>query len=60
MATENVKLMQECFLKHSGKGTARMKQDKETDEEGKKRGASMERRKTSTKEERNPDGLSLV
>ena len=36
--------MHECFKKHSGKGTERMKEDKETEEEGKKRGVSMERR----------------
>ena len=34
-----------------------MKQDKETDEEGKKRGVSMERSKLGTKE-RNPNGPS--
>ena len=35
----NVKLMRECFSKHSRMGTARMKEDKET-EEGKKRRVS--------------------
>ena len=56
MAIGNGELMQECFPKHSHMGTARMKSDKETDEEGKK-GVSMERSKASTKE-RSPDGLS--
>ena len=36
MATGN-ELMHECFLKRSRIGTARMKYDKKTDEEGKKR-----------------------
>ena len=34
--------MHECFPKHSRMGTARMKSDKETDEEGKKRIVSLE------------------
>ena len=38
MAIGNVELMHECFPEHSRKGTARMKYDKETDEEGKIRG----------------------
>ena len=42
--------MHECFPKHSRMGTARMKQDKETDEDDKKRGVSMERSKAGTKE----------
>ena len=46
--------MHECFPKHSRMGTARMKQDKETDEEGKKKGASMERSKAGSKEKRSP------
>ena len=37
MAIENEELMHECFPKHRRMGTARMKLDKETDEEGKKR-----------------------
>ena len=43
MVIGNVELMHECFLKHSRMGTARMKEDEETDEEGEKRGLSMER-----------------
>ena len=43
MAIGKGELMQECFLKHSRMGTTRLKYDKETDEEGKKRGASVER-----------------
>ena len=50
--------MYECFPKHSRMGTGRMKYDKETDEECKKRGVSMERSKAGTKK-RSPDGLSL-
>ena len=50
--------MHVCFKKHSRMGTARMKWDKETDEEGKKRGLSMERSKAGTKEKRSPDGLN--
>ena len=42
--------MHECFPKHSRMGTARMKWDKKPDEEGKKRGVSMERSKAGTKE----------
>ena len=37
--------------------TARMKQDKETDEDGNKRSFSMERSKEGTKK-RSPDGLT--
>ena len=50
MAIGNGKFMHECFPKHSRMGTARMKYDKEKDEEGKKRGASMERSKAGKKE----------
>ena len=46
----NVELMQECFPKHSRKGTERMKYDEETEEEGKKRVVCMERSKGSKKE----------
>ena len=35
--------MLECFPKHSGMGTARMKLAKETNEKGKKRDVSKER-----------------
>ena len=37
MAIGSVELVFECFAKHSRMGTARMKYDKKTDEEGKKR-----------------------
>ena len=57
MAIGHGELMQECFPKHSRMGTARIKQGKETDEEGKKSGVSMERRKAGTNK-RNPDDLS--
>ena len=43
MAIGNGELMHKCFPKHSRMGIARMKQDIETDEEGKKRDVSMER-----------------
>ena len=52
-------LMHESFPKHSLMGTTRMKEDEETDEEGKKRGVSMEKSKAGTKK-RKPDGLSPV
>ena len=55
MATRNVELIHEWSPKHSRMETARKKQDKETDEEGKKRGVSMERRKAGTKENISPD-----
>ena len=42
-------LMHEWFPKYPGMGRARMKRDKETDEEGKKRGASEKRSKAGTK-----------
>ena len=43
--------MHECFPKHSRMGTARMKEDNETDEEGKKRGVNMEKVKRARKKE---------
>ena len=58
MALGNRELMQECFPKHSLMGNERMKYDKETDEEGKKRDVSMEKSKAGTKE-RSPDGVTL-
>ena len=58
MVIENGELMHEYFPKHSLTGTARMKYVKVTDEEGKKRGVSMERSIADT-EERSSDGLSL-
>ena len=58
MAIGNGELMHECFPKHSCMGTARMKEDKDTDEETQKRGLSMEISKVGTKE-RSPDGPSL-
>ena len=51
MALGYGELTHECFPTHSRMGTARMKQDKETDEEGKKRGVSVERSKAGTKDE---------
>ena len=52
MATRNVELMHECFSKHFRMGTARMKKDKETNEEGKKRDVSVERSKVDTKKKK--------
>ena len=48
MAIGNGELMHECLLKHSRMITARMKKDKETDKEGKKRRVRMK-----TKQNRN-------
>ena len=58
MTIGNWELMHECFPKHSRMGTAGMKQDKKTDEGGKKRGLNMEKSKAGTKNKRCPDGLS--
>ena len=55
MAIGNVELMHECFPKHSLMGKA--KKNKETDEEGKKKGVNVERRKAG-KKEKSPDGLN--
>ena len=57
MAIGNGELMRECFPKPSPMGTERMKEDYDTDEDGKK---TREYGKTeaSTKE-RSPDSLSL-
>ena len=43
MAIENVELGHESFPKHSRMGTARINKDRETEEDGKKRGVSMEK-----------------
>ena len=48
MAIGNEELMHACFPKHSRMGTARMKEDKGT-EEGEKRGVSMEINKACPK-----------
>ena len=47
MSIGNELLMHECFPKHSCMGTARMKEDKVTEEEGKKRGMRIESDKAS-------------
>ena len=57
VAVGNGELVQECFPKHSRMGTARMKQDNETDEDTQKGGVSMEKSKSGTNK-RSPDGLS--
>ena len=49
MAVENGELMQECFHKHLRMGTARMKEDKETEEEDKEKRRKMERSRVDTK-----------
>ena len=51
MARRKVKLVHECFSKHSRMGTAGMKLDKET-EEGWKRGVSMEKSTVGTTNKR--------
>ena len=56
MGIRNWELMHEYCPKHSRMVTATMKQDEETDQEGKKTGVSMERSKAGTKT-RSPDGL---
>ena len=48
MAIGNRELMYECFPKHWPMGTARMKEN-DTDEDGKKRGVSMEKVKRARK-----------
>ena len=42
MSIENVGLVQECFLKHMCMGGTRMKQNEDTEEEGKKRRVKRE------------------
>ena len=49
MAIGNGELMHECFPKHPHMGTAIIKYEKETDEDSKNRGVSVERRKEGTK-----------
>ena len=49
MAIGKGELMHVCFPKHLRMGTARMKQDKETDEGGKEKGVSMEKGTAGTK-----------
>ena len=44
MAIGNGELMHECFPKHSRSGTAIIKYDNETDEDGQKRGVSIEKK----------------
>ena len=44
--------MHECFPKHSRMGAARIKKDKETDEDGKMRGVSMEKSKAGAKKKK--------
>ena len=51
MAIGNGELMLECFPKHSRMGTAIMKLDNETDEEGKKGGVSVEKGNQARKKE---------
>ena len=54
MAIGNGQLMQECFPKHSSRGTARIKLGKETEEKGKKRGMSIERSEAMKKKSQQP------
>ena len=41
MVIGNQELLHQCFPKHSRMGMARIKQDKKTDKDGKKRGMSI-------------------
>ena len=50
MAIGNGELMHECFPKHPRMGTARLKLDNETKEDGKKRRINVERSTADTKE----------
>ena len=52
MAIGNGELMHECFPTHSRMGTSRMKKNKETGEESKKKGVSMEKSKAGTKKKK--------
>ena len=49
----------ECFPKRSRMGTARLKQDEESEEEGYKREVSIERSKAVTKKI-SPNGLTIA
>ena len=44
MAIEKVELVQECFTKHLRMETIRMKEDKETEQEGMQKRMKMERK----------------
>ena len=57
MAIGHGELMHECFPKQLRMGTARMKEDNETDKDIQKRGMSMEKSTAGTNK-RSPDGLS--
>ena len=48
MAIEKAQLTHECFPKHSLMGTAGMKKDKETEEEGKQKRMKMKKSKVGT------------
>ena len=54
MAIGNGELMHECCAKHWLTGTARMKQYTETDEDGEKRGVSMESKEGTKKKSQRP------
>ena len=58
MAIGNGLLMYECFPKHWRMGTGKVKLDKETDDEAKKRGVNMARSKEGTK--KNKSQLSIT
>ena len=60
MAIGNGELMHECFPKHLRMGTSRMKEDKETDEGGRKRGVSMEKSKAGTTEKDVPTAYHIL
>ena len=54
MAIENMGVVHDCFHKHSCTGTARMKEDKEANEEGKETGLSKTRGKAARKKKEVP------
>ena len=59
MAIGNGQLMHECFLKHLHMGIARIKYDKETDKNSKKRGVSVERSMAGKKKKRSRRSLTI-
>ena len=58
MAIRNVELMQECFPKHSHMGTAKMKYDKETEEEVRREERVWKEVKRSRKKKKSPKGVN--
>ena len=59
MAIENMELMRECSPEHLSMGTARLKCDKETEEEGKQK-KSKNGKKYSCHEKKSPDSSTVA